>query len=631
MKMKILITSIIFAAFFSNVWAQTLDYAVDKIPEELKKNSNAVIRFSSTEFVYNDIKSATETHIFVITVLNKQGDDLSRFIYYGDKFRTLKSFSGEIYDKDGKSTRKIKRSEMRESEYSEGLASDAKLYSLEPQTSYYPYTVKYEYEIGWKNGILRFPSFMPITDYNVALEKAVYTLLLPKGCEYLSKNINTDIKPLYGTNGNLEVYEWTLNNFSAIKTESFLPSWRDIFPIVYLTPSNFYYDNTTGNQRGWENYGKWQWSLLQGRDNIPPMLRQEILSITNGLSPRETVKTLYDYLGKHTRYVSIQLGIGGLQPMTAEEVYKSKFGDCKALSNFMKAMLHECGIESYYTEISVSNKQIFEDYASAVQTDHVILQVPIDNDTVWLECTNPEVPFGYTHDDIAGHNALVYKNGTANFVTLPKNPDSLNLMTQNIVVNIDNEGFAQVHIAKRYEMEQYERISGIKYLDEKDKINRFQKMLLLPLTTIKNLKTNEEKSPTPVMSVDFDVDVYKYGNISGNRFFVPVNPFNKNSYKLDKERNLDISINHGYRDIDSITLNFPSDMIIEAMPSPVNLKCDFGEISFAIKQEKGKITIVQTYFLRSGNYAKEKYEELTTFMNLLAKIENSKIVLKKTQ
>ncbi|MDR3227518.1 MAG: DUF3857 domain-containing protein [Prevotellaceae bacterium] len=629
MKRKILIISIIFTAFFSNVWAQAQDYAVSKIPDELKKNSNAVIRYSSTEFVYNDIKSATEKHTFVITVLNKQGDDLSNFIYYGDKFRTLKSFSGEIYDKDGKSARKIKRSEMRESEYSEGLASDSKLYALEPQTTYYPYTIKYEYEIGWKNGILSFPTFMPVTAYNVAIEKAIYTLSLTKGCEYLSKNINTDIKPQYKINGNSEVYEWTLNNFSAIKTERFSPSWRDIFPVVYLTPSNFYYDNTTGNQSGWENYGKWQWSLLQGRDIIPPMLRQEIHSITNGLSKRETVKTLYDYLGKHTRYVSIQLGIGGMQPMTAEEVYKSKFGDCKGLSNFMKAMLHDCGIESYYTEISTSYKRIFEDYASAVQTNHVILQVPIDNDTVWLECTNPEVPFGYTHDDIAGHNALVYKNGTANFVTLPKNPDSLNLMTQNIVVNIDNEGFAQVQVAKRYEMEQYERISGIKYLDEKDKINRFQKMLQLPLTTIKNLKTSEEKTSQPVMSVDFDVDVYKYGNVSGSRFFVPVNPFNKNSYKLDKERNLDISINHGYRDIDSITLNFPTDMVIESMPSPINLKCDFGEINFTIKQEKGKITIVQTYFLRSGNYAKEKYEELSTFMNLLSKIENSKIVLKK--
>lgn len=605
------------------------NYAIDNIPEELKKNSNAVVRYSYTEFVYNDMKSATEKNIYVITVLNKQGDDLSDFVCYGDKFRTLKNFSGEIYDKDGKSVRKIKRSEIKETEYSEGLASDDKYYFLSPQTSYYPYTIKYEYETGWKNGILSFPVFAPVPTYNVAVEKAVYKLTLPRGCEYLSKNLNTDIQPVVTNSATFDVYEWMLNNFAAIKSESFSPSRRQIFPLIYLTPSNFYFDNTTGNQNGWENYGKWQWSLLQGRDLLPAELKQKIFEITKGLTTREKVKALYDYLGKHTRYVSIQLGIGGLQPMTAEEVYKSKFGDCKALSNFMKAMLQECGIESYYTEISSTNKQIYKDYACALQTNHVILQVPIDNEIIWLECTNPEVPFGYVHEDIAGHDALVYKNGTAHVITLPENPDSLNLMKQNVTVDINSEGFANVHVAKRYELQQYERIAHITKIEEKDKINYLQKMIDLPLSTIKNLKINENKSSVPVVNLDFDIDVYKYGSVSGSRFFIPVNPFNKNSIKLDKERNLDISIQRGYRDVDTITINFPSDMIIEAMPKQISVKSDFGEFSFSIKYEKGKIEIVQTFLLHSGDYPKEKYEEFTAFMKSISQVENSKIVLKK--
>jgi transglutaminase-like putative cysteine protease len=629
MKKKILFISIFFAAICSSIFAQ--NYAVDNIPDELKKNSNAVIRYSSTEFIYSDIKSATEKHVFVITVLNKQGDGLSNFICYGDKFRTLKSFLGEIFDKDGKSMRKIKKSEITESEYTDAstLASDVKYYYLSPKTSYYPYTIRYEYEIGWKNGILSFPAFVPVSDYDVSLETATYTLSLPKGCEYLSKNLNTDIKPVGKNAGNFDVYEWSLNNFAAIKSESFSPKLREIFPMVYLTPSNFYYDNTNGNQRGWDNYGKWQWRLLQGRDLLPAPLKQEIHNLTDGLTTREKVKVLYDYLGKHTRYVSIQLGIGGLQPIAAEDVYKSKFGDCKALSNFMKAMLRECGIDAFYTEISMTNQKIYDDYASALQTNHVILQVPLENETIWLECTNPEIPFGYVHDGIAGHNALVYKAGTIEFVTLPQNPDSLNLMTQNITVNIAEDGYADVHVAKRYELEQYEIIAGIKYLDEKEKLNWLQKMVRLPLATIKNIKTEEYKNSVPVMTLDFDVDVNKYGSVSGSRFFVPVNPFNKNAHKLDKERNLDISITRGYHDIDTITLNFPSDLTVESKPSSTKLKTDIGEYSFDIKHEAGKITIVQTFLMHSGNYPKEKYEEFSTFMKSLEKLENAKIVLKK--
>jgi hypothetical protein len=73
--------------------------------------------------------------------------------------------------------------------------------------------------------------------------------------------------------------------------------------------------------------------------------------------------------------------------------------------------------------------------------------------------------------------------------------------------------------------------------------------------------------------------------------FIHVNPFNKNSLKLDRERNMDISVQRGYCDIDTIIVNFPS----YAIPKPVSLKSNFGELSFNMKHEKGKLEIVQTF------------------------------------
>ena len=96
------------------------------------------------------------------------------------------------------------------------------------------------------------------------------------------------------------------------------------------------------------------------------------------------------------RYVSIQLGIGGFKPSAAKFVDEKKYGDCKALTNYMKNLLSVVGIASYPALINAGyNKYPADTRFPSDPFNHVILCVPMEKDTVWLECTSNNAKAGF--------------------------------------------------------------------------------------------------------------------------------------------------------------------------------------------------------------------------------------------
>ena len=65
-------------------------------------------------------------------------------------------------------------------------------------------------------------------------------------------------------------------------------------------------------------------------------------------------KKIYQYVQDNTRYISVQVGIGGMQPITAKEVDLVKYGDCKGLTNYTKSLLDIVGVKSNYTRLYAS-------------------------------------------------------------------------------------------------------------------------------------------------------------------------------------------------------------------------------------------------------------------------------------
>ncbi|MDP4989490.1 MAG: DUF3857 domain-containing protein, partial [Polaribacter sp.] len=99
-----------------------------------------------------------------------------------------------------------------------------------------------------------------------------------------------------------------------------------------------------------------------------------------------------------TRYISVQIGIGGWEPIAANLVDDVGYGDCKGLTNYTKALLDVADVTAYYTVVYADDRIDVDKDFSSLQGNHVILNIPNNGKDVWLECTSQTMPFGFLGD-----------------------------------------------------------------------------------------------------------------------------------------------------------------------------------------------------------------------------------------
>ena len=590
----------------------------------------AVVEDYSTDIICDKLTHAVMHFKKTTTILHESASDFGFFSCTCSNSNQLISFKGQVTDASGNIIRKMKIKDLKKTEYSPYLAIDDYIMYLEYTPSSFPVTVTYEWELDCKDNLVEFPPFCPQTDYNVDVKRAAYHLAAPQelGVRYAFKNISQPAE-VYKNKAGAQVISLEMTDIPRVKKIPYTRPIYDRVPIAYFAPSLFVYYETQGSLSNWKEFGMWQFGMLRGRDALPEDIRNEIHQLTDSLGDdRQKVEAIYNLLGKKTRYVAILFGIGGQRPASAIDVCSSGYGDCKGLTNFMRAMLQEVGITSNYTTISTRNRQLLKDFASVGQMNHVILQVPIKNDTIWLECTNPQLPFGYVHGDIAGHDAIEVSRAGGRLVHIPAYPDSTNLARNQIRLQLDGSGIADIDVSSVfYNLRMESRIPVYKMGRDEQK-KAILRMLYAPQAEIDK---SEFKMEGPVLSLDAHVRSKNYTTATGKRLFVPVCPIRRDTSipAVDEERLEDFYIETGYCDEDEIIITLPEGSEIEATPSDVIINESFASFHSIIKRKGSQIIITNRLLVKSGTYDKSSYSRFIEFMKKVNTAYGQKVVLKK--
>ncbi len=596
-----------------------------------------VVNEASTVVTVKDRTNATVNEKLSFTINNERGKDMANTALVCSPYEKLAKFEGTAVDAQGKVLHKFKKSELTKTELTENFTTDVYRMLLDYTPPCYPITITWEWQLDMSGGWVTYPSFLPYPYHSrdVKVEHAYYKLSLPKNtdCFYKKVNFEGEIQESTAENGG-KIYTVEASNLEFPDAGSYSASLSELMPRVFFASSAFEYRGVAGKRTNWKEFGAWIYNLASKDFKFSPDFERQIRAMTDTCSSNlSKIDVLYRFLEKTTRYVSIQLGIGGLKPLPVEYTQKTGFGDCKGLSNYMRAMLDVVGIPSYFTIISTENRRLTPDFAIANQCNHAILCVPQGNDTIWVECTNPSLPLGYVHDDIAGHDALLATPGGGKFVTLPQYADSLNLQRSQVSVNLAADGTASMSLVQKSFYRQYEDKIPLRYFEEKKFREKLLSMIYAPSGAFKSSSIVEEKNPlsAPCMTINAEVDNIHYGTVTGNRIFLPANPMHKNYHavKKDEKREQDVIIRYGYVDEEEIEFIIPDGYVLENKPEAMVVKEPFGTFTWTVVPHGKTVKVISRLEKHSGQWPASIYQKIQEFEKNVEKHYNQRIVLKK--
>jgi hypothetical protein len=341
---------------------------------------------------------------------------------------------------------------------------------------------------------------------------------------------------------------------------------------------------------------------------------------------------LYHYLQDHTRYINVSIGIGGLKPYPASYVAQNKYGDCKALTNYMKALLSYAGIESFYTTVYASEQPhpIIKNLAGP-QFNHVVLAVPLKNDTIWLENTNNTNPFGYMGTFTPDHDALLNCNDHSRLIRIPALKTEDILVSYKLEFDLNKSENAQVKLNMSFkgrDFEAFNQLHSVFNDSEKDRIIRDY----MPFDNYEVVDWNLVKlhRDTARIELKATLNLNKLLKPLGNEYYLSIYPCRIPTFGPPANRTLPVVLPYPICNSDTLVYNLPLGYELKSKFEPISIKTKFGTYELALIVGNGKILVTKRFELFPGSYSIEQYLDLYSFIQSVKDVDRRKIIIKPT-
>lgn len=615
-------------------WSQSiLNYSSLTLPDSLKKNADAVYHLDETVYeIESPSKMTIKTHN-IVTVLTKKGLRHSVIRIGVDKLRKLDDISVKVYNDLGIEVSRFKKKDFKLEGAYDGitLASDDKVYELDFPVPGTPCTIETEYQVNC-NAILDLQPWF-FGSSTESYKKSRYVVKSAVPIKYKSYNFKG--QPVITTEDKKQVYTWEMNNgIVTPKETSSYGEWVSA-PWIDVSPVQFSYDGYAGSFENWKEFGKWTYPFYEEENPFKPERVEFFKSLVkDAKTEQEKIAILYRYMQKEFRYVSIQFGIGGFKPFPVSFAEQKKYGDCKGLSHYMKNMLKAVGIKSYAALINAGTNEYPVDPAFASSIfNHVILCVPVKNDTVWLECTSKDNIPGILGPFTENRYALLVTENGGVIAKTPASKSYDNKWAAVTEADLSADGSAilssKLYVSGKFWDYVNNYINGrTKEESKRALVNAFGYKAPDDL----EIKILSDSADGYLVNIKLAYSQF-YDFKAGSKHFFPQRQYklNEETIKPAETRKHEYLFDFPYMKSDKIVYKLPVGFVNESLPPVKEIRNDFVNYrnNIQINEAKTEMIVSTELHLQQHIIPPGKYNEVAASFEAVKKDEAQKIVLKK--
>jgi transglutaminase-like putative cysteine protease len=626
---------------FCDAVAQGYDYmnpdpAAASISPDLLEDANAVIRLHHRKF---ELEGPGEGRMYVkkmVTILNSDGLSHASIRIPYNSFADVSRINGTLYNASGEEVQSIRNRDFDDESMisSFSLAEDSRILKGDFTHPVYPFSIEYSYHIDY-SGYIQLPAWVPISSEKTSLELGELLVVMPASLDFDYRKYNIPEENEYSfQDSDQSRYRWELSSLPPIKREVMGPPWFRLFPAVVMKTNTFQMDGNPGNMESWSAFGSWFGNLWQGRDELPDFVKEEVdqMVAEYGIT-RELIGALYSRLQNKTRYVSIQLGIGGYQTETATSTANTLYGDCKALSNYLLAKLRYAGFDARPALIRNGGFSFpFDPDFVHNPFNHAVIAIQFEGDTIWAEATSSSYPLGYLGSSNSNRHALLFNETGGELVETPEQSPDQNYQKRQATLTLQSEGSASLAVHTEYGGSQHEHIRQFTREASTQQDRYIRSLLPFSLYDINGYQASAD-SARPSANLTLDLDVETFANKIGSRLMFYPNMLERrdNFVSVDENREQPVYIRSAYHDVDELTFNIPDDFSVEATPDSVALEFEFGSYSAKITpSDDGKTLYYHREIAMNPDVIPaSEFESYREIMNAIWKSDNNQVVLVK--